>query len=177
MLRDIFKIIVVGATLLLNGFLVWVLLYNPFSAVLLDKNQPYHDPPYSVAILLITLAVMLLLIGSSLYLVLRFFTRHKLFFYAPLFSLLVILILLIIKKNSIQYPSSISYETKNGHFYINEIWWNQPDHKRIFKRWKSVQPYNEKLDPTGKILLDTSIKYTLDSISESLETNSTAHNN
>jgi hypothetical protein len=167
---DIFKIIVVGVTLLLNGFLIWGLFYNPFNQLLLDKDQPYHNPPYSPIILLTTLTVMLLLVISSIYLVIRLFTKHKLFIYAPIFSLLVILGLLIIGETSLKYPSSIYYETKNGYFYINEIWWNQPNHKRVFKRWKSIQPYNPALDPTRKIFFDTSIRYTLDSISVSSET-------
>jgi len=169
MLRDFIKLMLILTTLLFNVFLIWILLYNPFTQLLLDKNQPYHDPPASTIIVVINFAVILVLVISSVYLTIVFFRRKKLFIASPIFSVVVILTLLAIRGLSLNYPSSIFYETKNGHFYINEIWWNQPNHKRTFKRWKSIRPYDQKLDPTGRILSDTSMHYTLDSFSESAD--------
>ena len=156
--RDIVKNLVVLGTLLFNFFIIWILLHDPFSQILLDKNQPYYIPESHSLIFNVTQLVIALLIITSIILLVKIYKKKKIFYFAPLFTLLVIVVLFIISSTALKYPSSTSGWVKNRHYYKMEIWWNTPDHKRTYKLWKSVLPYDGKSDPDK-------IKYKLDSLS------------
>jgi hypothetical protein len=157
-LRDTLKVIIVLGTLVINAILIYVLLYDPLSQALVDKNQPYYLPDSNGFIQIITLLIIGLLILTSIFLVLKIYKKQKVLLIAPLFTLLIICALFMVSFTSPKYPSSISGYEKDGYYYKIEIWWNMPNHMTIYKRWKSALPYDGKLSTEQ-------LKYKLDSLS------------
>jgi Na+-driven multidrug efflux pump len=150
--------IIILLTILINIALCYILLWNPYSLLFSDKNQPYNLPDENHFSYLIAYATIGIVVFSTIILVYYFLKRQKLFIYSPLLSLLVIVSIIIASKYGPKYPSSISTEVHDDYTYIVEIWWNQPDNKRVYKRWKS----NEQNNTNNKF-------YILDSISISAE--------
>jgi hypothetical protein len=157
-LRDTAKPLIVLGTLFFNFFLIWILLYDPFSLVLLDKNQPYYIPEPHSLIVDITMSVIALLIITSIVLLVRGYKQKRIFYFAPLLTLLTIVAISIVSVTSLKYPSSTTEWFENRYYYKMEIWWGRSDNKKIYKRWKSVLPYNGKSNPNE-------LKYKLDSLS------------
>jgi hypothetical protein len=156
-LRDILKVIIVLGTLVINAVLIYVLLYDPLSQVLVDKNQPYYLPDSNGFIQIVTLLIIGLLILTSFFLLIKIYKKQKVFLIAPLFTLLIICALFMVSFISPKYPGSISGYEKDGYYYKIEIWRYMPNHM-IYKRWKSVLPYDGKLSTEQ-------LKYRLDSLS------------
>ena len=157
-LRDTLKVIIVLGTLLINALLIYGLLYDPLSQVLVDKNQPYYLPDSNGFIQIVTLLIIGLLILTSIFLLMKIYKKQKVLLIAPLFTLLIICAIFIVSFISPKYPSSISEYEKDRYYYKIEIWWNMPNHMRIYKRWKSALPYDGKLSAEQ-------LKYKLDSLS------------
>ena len=157
-LLDMVKPLIALGTLLFNTFLIWILLYDPFSQILLDKNQPYYIPEEHSFIVVITISIIALLIITSLVLLIRIYKKKEIFYFAPLLTLLTIVALFIISSMSLKYPSSTSEWVENKYYYKMEIWWGRSDNKKIYKKWKSILPYDGKSNPNE-------LKYKLDSLS------------
>jgi hypothetical protein len=157
-LRDIAKPFIILGTLIFNFFLIWILLHDPFSQLLLDKNQPYYIPEEHSLISDLTISIIALLIITSIILLVRIYKQKKIFYFAPLLTLLTIVALFIISSTTLKYPSSTSGWVENRYYYKMEIWWGRSDNKKIYKRWKSVLPYDGKSNPDE-------LKYKLDSLS------------
>ena len=156
-IKDLIKIIVVLGTLALNALLVYILLYDPFSNILVDKNQPYKTVSSNI-ITTITLIIIAIIIITSFILLLRVYKRQSIFIYAPLFSVIVLVLIIVTNSFSSKFPSGIYGHSENGYYYIEETWDNMPDKKRVYKRWKSIKPINDKSNIAD-------IKYMLDSLS------------
>ena len=157
-LRDILKVIIVLGTLVINAFLIYILLYDPLSQVLINNNQPYYRPDSNGFIQIVTLLIIGLLILTSIFLLIKIYKKQKVLLIAPLFTLLIVCALFMVSFTSSKYPSSISGYLQDGYYYKIEIWWHMPNHMTIYKRWKSVLPYDGKLGAEQ-------LKYKLDSLS------------
>jgi len=70
-IKDIIKILVVGATLFYNFFLIYGLLYQPYNQIRADDSQPYHVPDANLFIIITTFVIICLLLLSSLFLLLN----------------------------------------------------------------------------------------------------------
>ena len=160
-IKDLIKIIIAFATLGLNFILVFALLYDPLSQFLIDKNQPYKIPS-STIITAITFTIIALVIVTSIISIFKIIKRQKIFIYSPIFSLTVLITIIAASYLSLDYPSSTTEYSKDGYYYKMEIWWNLPNNRRIYKRWRSVQPYD------GKSNTDD-LEYKLDSLSNSID--------
>ncbi|MGG9961192.1 hypothetical protein [Ferruginibacter sp. SUN106] len=159
-MKDLVKTLIVLGTLLINAFLIYALLYDPLSQVLLDKNQPYRIPDSNIIVNLVTYGIIGLLIITSVLLAKKVYHTQRIFYPAPLLTLAVIATIFIVMFTAEKYPSSISQYEKEGYFYKIEIWWNTRANTRTYKRWKSIHPYD------GKSNTDT-MRYQLDSLSKS----------
>lgn len=157
-LLDIANPVIILGTLIFNFFLIWILLYDPFSQILLDKNQPYYIPERHSLIVIITISVIALLVVTSFVLLVRIYKQKRIFYFAPLLTLLTIVALFIISSTSLKYPSSTSEWVENRYYYKMEIWWGRSDNKKIYKKWKSILPYDGKSNPNE-------LRYRLDSLS------------
>jgi hypothetical protein len=157
-LKDIITVIIVAGTLIVNALVVYVLLYDPFSQLLLNKNQPYHLPKPNTLIQAATLTTIGLLILSSIVLLVKVYKKKKLFIAAPLLTLLVTGALVTLSFAVPEYPGATSGYTQDGYYYKVELWWTTPNHVRTYKRWKSVSRYDGKSS-------SEEIKYKLDSLS------------
>jgi hypothetical protein len=133
-------------------------MHDPFSLILLDKKQPFYIPEPHPLVYYITLLIIAILIITSIILLVKIYKKKKIFYFAPLFTLLVTVALFIISFTTLKYPSSTSEWTENNHYYKMEIWWGRPDHMKIYKRWKSISPYDGKSNPDK-------LNYELDSLS------------
>ncbi|GAB2833181.1 hypothetical protein [Ferruginibacter profundus] len=159
-MKDLLKILIVLGTLLINAFLIYALLYNPLSQVMIDKNQPYRIPDSNIIVNIVTFSIIGLLIITSVQLAKKVYRTQKIFYPAPLLTVLVIATIFIVMFTAEKYPSSISQYEKDGYFYKIEIWWNTRANTSTYKRWKSIYPYDGRSDT------DT-MQYQLDSISKS----------
>jgi len=157
-LKDIIKVLIVLGILVVNAFVIYILLYDPFGRILIEENQPYNLPKSNTFIEAITLITIVLLFLSSIVLLIKIYKTQKIFAPAPLLTLLVIGAIRMVSLNVPKYPSSISGYFRDGYYYIEETWWNMPNRMRIHKKWKSIFPYD------GKSSSDE-IRYKLDSSS------------
>ena len=155
--KDSIKLVIALGTLVLNFLLVYILLYDPLSQFLIDKNQPYNIPS-SRTITAITFSLIASLILTSIILLVEIARKQKIFIYAPILSLAVLISICLISYFSLAYPSSTSEYVKNGYYYKMEIWWNTSDHKKTYKRWRSITLYDGHSKPDK-------LKYKLDSLS------------
>ena len=156
-IKDSLKPVIALGTLVLNSLLVYILLYNPLSQFLIDKNQPYNIPS-SRTVTAITFTLITLLILTSIILLVVIARKQKIFIYAPILSLAVLISIFLASYFSLPYPSSTSEYAKDGHYYKMEIWWDTPDHKKTYKRWRSITLYDGHSNPDK-------LKYKLDSLS------------
>lgn len=156
-IKDSIKPVIALGTLVLNSLLVYVLLYDPLSQFLIDKNQPYNIPS-SQTVTAITFTLIALLIITSIILLIEIARKQKIFIYAPILSLTVVITIFSASYFSLSYPSSTSEYTKDGYYYKMEIWWNTADHKKTYKRWRSITLYDGHSNPDE-------LKYKLDSLS------------
>ena len=156
-IRQLIKLMIALGTLARNFLLVYVLLYDPLSQFLIDKDKPYNIPS-SKTVTSITFLIIALIIATSVILLFKIVKRQQIFIYSPIFSLAVLITIFSASYFSISYPSSTSQYEKDGYYYKIEIWWDTPDHNKTYKLWKSVFPYDGKTNPDE-------LKYKLDSLS------------
>jgi len=156
--KDIIKTTIALATLIGNAFIIYLLLYDPLAQLLINRNQPYNFPESNTLMHAATLIIIALLILTFFLLLLKIKKEYKLFIPAPVLTLTVVVALVVASLTAPASPNSTVGYTEGSYHYIIEIWWNKPD-QQIYKRWKSVSPYDGKSDVQQ-------LKYTLDSLSD-----------
>jgi hypothetical protein len=126
----------VAFTILLNCFLVYFLMWNPYS-LYFDRPEFSHTPytrRESYAGLTALFNFLFLLILTIL--MIRSFNRKRRFFIlAPLFSGLTLFLLLYVQA---YYPDSVSQYTKDGFQFMEQTWYLDNNH--LYKRFKSDRP-------------------------------------
>jgi hypothetical protein len=161
LIRDGFKPVFAFFIALVNLALVYVSLYDPYIEFFAKMNQPYNIPVESAYYRLIDYGIILALLISTIIVLYQLFAKQKIFYGAALFAAVVIAAIWVAEDRQ-TYPNSSFQSEKEGHLYKTEIWWGRPDGKRIYKRWKSIEPYNSQMDPDL-------VNYSLDSLSISLD--------
>ncbi len=157
-MKDFLRNATIIMTVFVNPFLIYGLLHDPLDSMMVDKNQPFNIPEPNKYVLTIILSLIGLLIVTSIISVFKLYKKQKVFLPAPILTVLIICLLVVDNKTSPPFPSSTSEYEKDGYYYKMEIWWDTPNHINIYKRWKSLLPYNRKQNLEE-------MKYKLDSVS------------
>ena len=159
LISDAFKPVLALFVIMANALLFYISLFNPYAAFFSKKDQPWNMPDSNPPAVLLMLGIMVTLVVSTCILLYRLVTRNKIFYFAPIFTMLVI-VAVWTASLGLPYPSSTSQWEENNHLYKMEIWWNRTDGKRIYKRWRSAEVYKPEMDADR-------LNYILDSMSVS----------
>lgn len=155
--KDILKLLVIFGTLLFNALLIYYILYIPFDILLAIKSQPFTiSPPQNHVLTFIVDTVILILIATSAFMLWKVYKTEKIFIYAPLSSITVLVGLIVAYYFLPTFPDSTSEYSRHGYYYKTETWLT--NNKHIYKRWRSELPY----DSTANV---DNLKYVLDSSS------------
>ena len=133
-------------TLFFGAFLIYLSLYSPLGWLFIKADQPWKPPPNWLlsSVDFGTIAVILIL---DFFLFYRFRQLPKTFYLAPAFTLLMISGLTLRGVTTEGAPNTTIDSTGNGHHYRTEIWFYMPNGTQKFRRWKSKDCYDDKIDP------------------------------
>jgi hypothetical protein len=143
-------------TLFVNAVAMYALLLGQYHYYLQSPQFSHFDPDILVFIArLATFGNIVLIIGTSVWMIIKFCTRGQFVIAAPIATSITVIAMVIIMS---LLPDSHFEYTKDGYLYREEIW-RLGDKVDKYKRWKSTNSVN-KLDIHNKIV------WQLDSIGE-----------
>jgi hypothetical protein len=155
MIKNYIILGIIILTILINCFLVYGLLWNPytlffdrpeFSTIRFNTRETYAG--------LAATANFLCLLMLTILMILKFKKKKRLLLISPLFSGLTMFLLFHLPT---YYPDSETQYTREGYQYIEQRWYL--DNNNVFKRFKSDRPLSTYSD-------DRTIIWHLDSLSK-----------
>jgi magnesium-transporting ATPase (P-type) len=139
--------------------LYFCLTVNPYRLYFIGREVPWSvdlSPTADV----IGIAVMLVLVVLTIFMIYISATRHRIFYWAPIFSGLVIVSWLVARLFLLPSPDRSRDWDKDGYSFKEEIWQDSSRHSQTYKRWKSVYRRTDLYQPQ-------SLHFVLDSMSTS----------
>lgn len=123
-------------TCILNLLLCYALLWNPYS-LYFDRPELSQTPfelreRYAALAIAINIA---LLIGTTAWMVIRYWKAQRFVIWAPVCSVLTLILVLYVQRDL---PNGQSEYTKDGYRYLEQSWYS--DQEPIIKRYRSAQP-------------------------------------